>query len=62
MQAVWIIRVAEAASRVIVHHSNRLHERIADRAADKPEAPPLQFLAHGIRLGSLGSKILNGLP
>src|SRR5919109_4562588 len=42
----------EAADQMVVHHSDRLHERIADRRADEAEAPRLQIAAQQPR--SLG--------
>src|SRR5207249_9352994 len=47
---------------MVVHHSDRLHVRIADRRPDKPEASTLQVLAHPVRL--LGSRrdLFQGSP
>jgi len=35
---------------VVVHHSNCLHERVADGWADEPEASPAEFFAHSVGL------------
>src|SRR5690606_30017005 len=43
--------VPEAARQVIVDHAGRLHERVADRAADEAEPALPQRLAHRVRLG-----------
>ena len=40
----------EALHHMIVHHSDRLHERIADRRSHEIEAALFQILAHGIGL------------
>src|SRR5690348_8211253 len=43
-----------AADEVIVHHSRRLHERVADGRAHERKAPRLQVAAQrpcGLRLG-----------
>src|SRR6266571_1629626 len=46
------IGVPEAFHDVIIYHSYRLHERVADSWADKPETSPAQLLAHPVRLSS----------
>src|SRR5690348_1942501 len=43
------LSLAEAVRGVVVHHADRLHERVADGGADEPEAALQQILAH--RLG-----------
>lgn len=43
--------VAEAGSDVVVHHTHRLHERIAGGWANKLESLFLQDFAHVLRLG-----------
>ena len=43
---------------MIVHHPDSLHEGIADGAANEPEVSPFQFLAHGIRFGSIRGNFL----
>lgn len=42
--------VPKAFRRVIIYHSYRLHERVTDSWADKPETSPAQLLAHRVRL------------
>jgi hypothetical protein len=37
-------RIAKAPDEVVVHQPGRLHQRVADRRADKREAPTLQVL------------------
>src|SRR5205807_474598 len=44
------IGVPEAFRGVVIYHSYRLHERIADSWADKPETSPTQLLAQRVRL------------
>ena len=39
---------------MIVHHSRRLHEGVADGAADKFESPFFHFLTHGVAFGGGG--------
>ena len=56
------LSVPEAIDKVVIHHANRLHESITDRAADELEAPAFQVLAHGIRFGCLGRNDLHRLP
>jgi hypothetical protein len=43
--------MAKADDEVVVHHSDRLHERVADGGADEAEAALFQVLAHRVRLG-----------
>ena len=43
-------RAAETIDHVVVDHADRLHERVADRRADEPEAALRQVLAHRVRL------------
>src|SRR6185369_16298828 len=33
---------------MVIHHPNRLHERVTDSRAGKFEPPPQQFPAHGV--------------
>jgi hypothetical protein len=40
-----------ACHAVIIHHSNRLHEGVADSRSHEVEATLLQILAHGIGFG-----------
>src|SRR5262249_3026017 len=47
----------EASDQVVVHHPHRLHERVADRAADKLEAAALQVLAQGVRFRRPGGDV-----
>ena len=42
------VTVAKALDKVIVDHPDRLHEGVADRAADELETSSLQILAHGV--------------
>src|SRR5438132_13347161 len=44
------IGVPEAFRGVIVYHSYRLHERVADSWADEPETSLAQLLAQRVRL------------
>src|ERR1700733_4075818 len=43
--------ITEAIDHVIVHHSYRLHEGVADGRSDEVETAPLKVFAHGIGLG-----------
>jgi hypothetical protein len=54
--------MAKAIDEVVVHHSDRLHERVADRGADEAEAAYLQVLAHRVRLGRGGGNLLHRAP
>ena len=47
---------------MIVDHAGRLHEGVADCAADEAEAALLQVLAHGIRLRCRGRNLLQVFP
>jgi hypothetical protein len=40
--------MAEAGNQVIVHHTDRLHEGVADRGPDEAKAPPGEIPAHRI--------------
>src|ERR1051325_11084608 len=44
-------RAAEAIGCMIIDHPDGLHERVANRGADKFEPPGFQLPAHGIGLG-----------
>jgi hypothetical protein len=54
--------MAKAGDEVVVHHPDRLHERVADRGADEAEAAFLQVLAHRVRLGRGGRNLLHRAP
>src|SRR5438270_6220641 len=41
--------VAVAADEMVIHQTARLHDRVADGAADEPEPQPLEVLAHAVR-------------
>src|SRR5689334_3757295 len=56
------LTMPEASDRVTVNHPDRLHESIANRAADEPEASSLVILAHIVRLGCLGRHFLDRRP
>src|SRR5437660_1086774 len=53
---------AKAVHDVIVDETAGLHERVADRRPDEPEAALLQVLAHRLRLGGLGRDLAEPLP
>jgi len=40
--------IPKTLDKMIIHHADRLHKRIANRGADKVEATPFQIFAHGI--------------
>ena len=44
------IGVPEAFRGVVIYHSYRLHERVADSRTDEPETSPAQLLAQRVRL------------
>src|SRR6266496_3233166 len=46
------IGVPEAFRGVIIYHSYRLHERVADSGPNKPEASLAQLFAHSIGLSA----------
>src|SRR5438046_9954733 len=51
IQRLWLYCVVSEAFRgVVVHHSNGLHERVADSRADEPEASFTQLFAHSVGL------------
>jgi len=52
----------ETLDEVIVDHPHRLHEGVADGAADEAEASPLQVFAHGVRFGRVGRHLGQRLP
>src|SRR5215472_531405 len=56
------LSVAEAAYQVVIDHTGGLHQRIANRRADKPEPAFLQILAQGIRLRRLRGHLLMRFP
>src|SRR4026209_569864 len=43
----------KAVNRVVVHHADRLHERVADRRANEFESALQEITAQRVRLGSL---------
>src|SRR5207245_9796254 len=49
--------VAEALHEMVVDHPHRLHERIADRRADEPEAALDERGAHPIRYAGPGGQV-----
>src|SRR5207244_5740353 len=49
--------VAEALHEMVVDHPHRLHERIADRRADEPEAALDERGAHPIRFAGPGGQV-----
>lgn len=42
------LSVPKATDHVVVHHADSLHEGVADRRADEPEAAPLEIAAQGL--------------
>src|SRR5262245_29677600 len=56
------LRVAEAVYEMVVDHPDCLHEGIADRAADKPEAATLQVFTHGVGLRRLRWNVFERPP
>src|SRR5947207_5275641 len=49
--------VAEAFYEMIVDHSHRLHERVADRRADEPKVALDERGAHAVRFVGAGRKV-----
>jgi len=47
---------------VIVHETDGLHERVADRGSDKSEAPPLKIPAERVGLDCARGKVFEGPP
>src|SRR5438445_12058006 len=56
------IFVPKTAHKMIVDHAGGLHERVANRRADKPESALLQIFAQGIGLRRLGGHLFVRLP
>src|SRR5262245_9117275 len=54
--------VSETIRHVVVDHSDRLHERIADRRSDEAEPTLPQILAHCIGLESSRRNAVEGFP
>src|SRR5439155_1294656 len=54
--------VPKAPDKMVVDHSNGLHERITNRAANELEATSLEILAHGVRLWGHRRNFLDRLP
>jgi hypothetical protein len=51
--------MAKAGDEVVVHHPDRLHERVADGGTDEAEAAFFQVLAHRVRFGRGGGNLLH---
>ena len=56
------LSASETVPRMVVYHSNGLHEGIADGAADEAEASTPKILAQCIRFGREGRDFLEGVP
>jgi hypothetical protein len=56
------LSVTEAIDEVIVHHSNRLHECINDRRADKAESPVFEILAECLGFGRSRGNLSRSSP
>ena len=56
------LTVSKAVGRMIVDHSNRLHERITDRRTGEFEPPVFQVLTHGIGDGRVAGNVSGRLP
>src|SRR5207302_791211 len=56
------LAIPEAGRNVVVNQPCRLHERVADHRADEAKTPPLEVLAHRLRLLSLRRQITQLLP
>jgi hypothetical protein len=54
--------MAEAGDDVVVHHSNGLHEGVANCGSHKIEAAFFQGFAHGVGLGAARGKTIDRLP
>lgn len=54
--------MAITAGQVVVDHSCRLHEGVADCRTDELEAAFLEGLAHGIRFGRCGGNVFEAFP
>ena len=53
LAAEALLGVAEAVSRVVVHETARLHERVADGRSHEAKAAALELFAHRLRLVGL---------
>ena len=49
--------MTEAGGEVVVDQAARLHERVADRRTDEPEAAALEVLAHRLRTRFAGRQV-----
>src|SRR5882724_9704129 len=47
---------------MVVHHSSRLHERIADGRTDEGESALLEIFTHRVGFGGASRNSLRGLP
>ena len=47
---------------MVVNHTDGLHEGVADRAPDKPEASFLEILTHGLRDRRCGGYFISAFP
>src|SRR5262245_28977010 len=54
--------VPEASDHVVVHETDGLHERVADRGTDELEPAAGQLLAHATRLERLGGDLRERRP
>jgi hypothetical protein len=56
------LRVSRTCHEMIVDHAGRLHQRVADRCADKLESTPHQIAAHRIRFRRPGGYLSHRPP
>src|SRR5436190_14852066 len=54
--------VSRTCHEVIVNHTGRLHQRVANRGADEFESAPQQIAAHRIGLGRACRHLRHGAP
>src|ERR1700731_176485 len=56
------LRITEAVGEVVVHHSDGLHEGVANRGADERESALLQIFAHGVGSCGAGGNLFREAP
>src|SRR5690348_17729854 len=56
------LTVTETGREVVVHHTDGLHERVADGGSDELEPALHQGFAHGVRFARAGGQLAERAP